>query len=42
MRFHRSSPLTATVILLLSSWMALRFGRAFLAQCAGAFTPLGR
>ena len=42
MRFHRSSPLTATAIFLLGGWMALRFGRAFLTQCAGAFAPLGR
>ncbi len=41
MSFRRTSPLLATAVLLLASWMALRFGRSFLTQCTGAFAGLG-
>ena len=38
---HRTSPLVATLMLLVSAWMAVRFGRSFLAQASGAFSGLG-
>ena len=41
MRIHRTSPFVGTLVLLASAWMALRFGRAFLAQASGAFGGLG-